>query len=196
MPFEIPAGAPSAFFQVRMRRLGAVSGSVLDENNVGIPDWPVQIYTARKPVRHIGETKTDDRGNFRIGELEPGIYLVRSGIGTLEDETPLLPSWFKFGTAIENAEPLRVRVGETQPDVVLRPAKGRLVQISGFLNRLVPAVVTLITDAGRRVLAQERARFQSAVAPGTVELLAEAKDGSCAGYTRIPADHDTSAFLC
>jgi hypothetical protein len=191
MPFEIGADSKSSFFQIRMKRLGAVVGSVLDENNVGIPEWPVNIYTAQKPVRRVAETKTDDRGNYRIGELDAGSYIVRTGPGSLEDETFLLPTWYKYGTAVENAEPARVRVGETQTDLVLRPLKGRMVEISGFLTSQTPATLTLITDTGRKVLASGGTAptpFNASVAPGPVELVAEGP--RCGGYARLTADHD------
>jgi hypothetical protein len=191
MPFEITPQAQSSFFQIRMRRMGAVTGSVLDENNVGIPEWPVHIYTAQKPVRRIAQTKTDDRGNYRIGELDAGTYIVRTGPGALEDESYLLPTWFKFGTAVESAEPMRVRVGETQTDIVLRPTKGRMIEISGFLTSQTSATLTLITDTGRRVLASGGGNpvpFNASVPPGPIELLAEGL--RCGGYARLLADHD------
>ena len=198
MPFEIAAGAQSSFFQIRMKRLGAIAGSVLDENSVGIPEWPVHIYTAQKPVRHVSETKTDDRGNYRIGELDAGSYIVRSGAGTLEDDTPLLPTYYKFGTAVENAEPTRVRVGETQTDIVLRPVKGRMFELGGFFTSQGPAVLTLITDTGRRVLVSNAGTrpvpFSAQVAPGLVELLAEGSSSQCGGYVRLTADHDVQGI--
>lgn len=188
MPFEIAPDAQSSFFQVRMRRLGAVAGSVVDENNVGIPDWPVHVYTAAKPVRHVAQTKTDDRGIYRIGELEAGNYVVRSGPGQLEDETPLLPTYFKYGTALESAEAVRVRVGETETDLVVRPVKGRLITLAGVFSSQVPATLTVITDTGRQVLGNSSgtpAPFSAVVPPGAVEFLAEGP--RCGGYVRMAA---------
>jgi hypothetical protein len=193
MPFEITAGAQSSFFQIRMKRMGAVTGSVLDENGVGIPDWPVHIFTARKPVRRIGESKTDDRGNFRIGELDAGSYLVRSGAGSLEDDSYLLPTWYKYGTAVESAEPAKVRVAETASDIVIRPVKGRMVQLSGVFTSQTPAVLTLITDTGRKVLASSGntpAAFDASVAPGPVAFVAEGNGAPCGAYVRMLADHN------
>jgi hypothetical protein len=194
MPFEITPDSQSSFFQIRMRRLGAVTGSVLDENNVGIPEWPVHLYTAKKPVRHVAETKTDDRGNYRIGELDGGNYIVRSGPGQLEDESYLLPTYYKFGTALETAEATRVRVGETQSDLVLRPVKGREIQISGVFSSQWPATLTLITDTGRHVLVSGSAgpptSFSIPVTPGQIEFLAEGTGARCGGYVRMFADHD------
>jgi len=194
MPFEVVPGTQSSFFQIRMKRLAAVSGSVLDENGVGIPDWQVHIYSAQKPVRHVGETKTDDRGNYRIGELDAGTYIVRSGPGPLEDESYLLPTYYKFGTALENADPTRVQVGETVTDIVLRPVKGRMVELSGVFSSPFPAVLSLITDTGRKVLGSNSGGnlvpFSASVAPGLIELLAEGSGSRCGGYVRMMADHE------
>ena len=198
MPFEITADAQSSFFQIRMRRLGAVTGSVLDENNVGIPEWPVHLYTSRKPVRHVAETKTDDRGNYRIGELDSGSYIVRTGPGALDDESYLLPTYYKFGTALETAEATRVRVGETQTDLVLRPVKGRLIQISGVFSSQFSANLTLINDTGRTSLASGSAgppvSFSVPVPPGQIEFLAEGTGARCGGYVRMFADHDVQGI--
>jgi hypothetical protein len=191
MPFEIAPDAQSSFFQIRMRRLGAVTGSVVDENNVGIPDWPVLIYTARKPVKRIAQVKTDDRGNFRFGELDAGSYVVRSGPDTLDDGTFLSGTFYKFGTALETAEAIPVRIGETQPDVLIRPTKGRPITLSGVFSSQTAATLTLITDIGRVALASSSgnpAPFSVAVEPGLVEFLAEG--ARCGGYARLFADRE------
>jgi hypothetical protein len=202
MPFEITEEAVSNFFQIRMRHLGVITGSVLDENNVGIPDWPVHLYTASRPVRRLLEGKTDERGNFRLGALDPGKYLLRSGAGFLEDDSPLLATWYKYGTAVETAEPVRVRLGETVPDITVRAVKGRLIQLGGVFNSFVPARLILITDTGRRQIAaagprQENVTFQaSGIPPGPVELLAEGDTpgAECGGYARMIAEKDTTGI--
>jgi hypothetical protein len=193
MPFEITAEAKSAFFQVRMRRLGAITGSVLDENGVGIPDWTVHVFTARKPVKRVAEAKTDDRGNYRVGELEAASYVVRSAAGSLEDDSWLGPTFYKYGSALESAESVRVRVGETQPDVVIRPAKGFTFQLSGMFVSPTPATLMFITDVGRLVLVSSPGSppglptpFNVTVTPGPVEFLAEG--ARCGSDTRIFAD--------
>jgi len=200
MPFEIADDSQSTFLQVRMQRLGALTGSVLDENNVGIPDWPVIVYSARKPIQRIAQIKTDDGGIFRIGELETGSYIVRSGEGALEDNTTLLPTYYKAGTALESAEPTRARLGETQADIVIRPVKGRLLELDGVLNGPGDRAVqlTMITDTGRRLVAtlnppNTTLPFRvSAVPPGLVDFLAEGTE--CGGYVRMAVDRDTSGI--
>lgn len=200
MPFEIVDDRQSNFLQIRMRRLGAVTGAVVDENGVGIPEWPINIYTARKPVQRIAQIKTDDRGAYRIGELEAGSYLMRTSEGVLEDGTTLLPTYYKFGTAVETAEPVRVRLGETQPDLVVRPVKGRLIELSGSVNGPGDVAVRLImiTDTGRRDVAEiyppnTTAPFHvSNVPPGLVDFVAEGR--GCGGYIRLIAERDAEGI--
>ncbi|MES1262234.1 MAG: carboxypeptidase-like regulatory domain-containing protein [Acidobacteriota bacterium] len=202
MPFEVTGDALSSFFQIRMRHLAAMTGAVLDENNEGIPDWPVHVYTAKKPVRRIDGVKTDERGNFRVGGLDPGLYVVRSGPGLLEDESPLLATYYKYGTALETAETARLRLGETLPDVFIRATKGKLLQLSGIFNSFSPAHLTLITDTGRRQIAaagplSPSVPFEATdIPPGPVEFVAEgdAPGAECGGYTRLIADKDTGGI--
>jgi hypothetical protein len=200
MPFEVTADTQSNFLQIRMRRLGAVTGSVLDENSVGIPEWPVNVYTSHKPIQRLAQVKTDDRGLYRIGELEAGSYIVRSSEGILEDGTSLLPTYYKYGIAVENSEPSRVRLGEMVPDIVIRPVKGKLLELGGILNGPGdrPVQLTMITDTGRKMVASlgtgsTSTTFRvSAVAPGPVEFLAEGSE--CGGYIRVLAERDTSGL--
>ena len=201
MAFEITADAQPSFFQIRMRHLAALTGSVLDDNSVGIPDWPVHIYTAKKPVRRIMEVRTDDRGNFRAGGLDPGTYLVRSGAGALEDDSPLLATYYKYGTAVETAEPVRLRLGETLPDITIRTTKGRLLTLSGTFNSVPQARLILITDTGRRQLASTGGGFTvpfeaTGIPPGPVELLAEGDvpGQECGSYAKVIADKDTGGI--
>jgi hypothetical protein len=202
MPFEITEAAVSNFFQLRMRHLGAITGSVLDDNNVGIPDWPVHLYTSKKPVRRLLESKTDERGNFRIGALEAGTYLVRTGAGFLEDDSPLLATWYKYGTVVDTAEPVHVRLGETVPDVTIHAVKGKLLQLSGVFSSFYPARLSLITDTGRRQIAAAGPGLQnvpfeaSGIPPGPVELLAEGDTpgAECGAYARMIAEKDITGF--
>jgi len=195
LPFEITPDTQSTFIQIRMRRLAAATGTVVDENSVGIPDWPVHIYTSKKPIRRIAESKTDDRGHFRIGFLDPGKYVVRSGPGVLEDNSQLLPTYYKYGTELESSEAFRLRLGETQTDLIIRPVKGRLLEISGTLGQpyidQTPVNLTLITDTGRRVIATSPGLFSAAgIPPGPIELVVEGVQ--CGSYTRMLLDKDQS----
>jgi hypothetical protein len=198
IPFEVSAGDRRSYFQIRMRRMGAVGGTVLDQNNVGIPDWPVHVYTARKPARRVATGMTDDRGVFRIGLLTPGWYVVRSGGGKLDDGTALLPAYYRFGTSFDTAEPVRVRVGETSPDITIRTVRGKLFDLGGVFTSPVPARLTLVTETDRRTIASVSAPARSIrftvkdIPPGMVELVAESEQ--CGGYTRLTVESEQAAL--
>jgi hypothetical protein len=196
-PVEIANDTPSnspELRQIVMRHLAAITGTVVDDNVIGIPGWPVSLYTAHQPVRRVAEATTNDRGDFRIGELDPGAYLLRSGGGALDDLVTLVPAYFKYGTAVATAEPVRVRLGETQNLVLIRPVEGALLELTGTLltpdNR--PARLTLITDTGRRVIAGAPGDFTAtSVPPGMIEFLVEG--AKCASYQRALVDRNSFA---
>jgi len=200
VPFQVTGAdaANSESHQIVMRRQAAITGTVVDDNSIGIAGWPLNVYTARQPIRRIAQGTADDRGNFRIGELEPGAYIVRSGGGGLEDASTLVPSYYRFGTSVQTAEPVRVRLGETQNFVVIHTVEGRLFEVSGDLTAPDKKNVklTLITDTGRRIVATEGGPFTAtAVPPGLAALLAEGP--GCAGYRQIMVDRNmTTGVNC
>jgi hypothetical protein len=196
-PFEVTDQAPAdgaEMHQIVMQHQAAITGTVVDDNAIGIPGWAVSVYTARQPIRRVAEGLTDDRGNFRIGELEAGAYIVRSGSGGLEDASTLVPSYYKYGTALASAETVRVRLGETAAYVVVHTVEGRLFELTGELTApdKRPVRLTLITDTGRRMIAGNAGPFTATgVPPGKVELLAEA--AGCAGYQTLLVDRNMFA---
>ena len=71
------------FAEIRLRRKGAITGRVLDENGVARAGVSVLAYRARLPLRSAGTGLSDDRGVYRIHGLDPGKYWVRSAAHTL-----------------------------------------------------------------------------------------------------------------
>jgi hypothetical protein len=191
IPFGIDSPDGSQFVQIRMYRLSAISGTVLDENGVGLPDMTVHVFTV-KPVRHAGQGTTDDHGRFRVDGLNPGTYVVHTGTTVLEDETPLVPTWFKSGTMLAEAEQIRLRTAESFSDVAIRPEKGNVYRIRGNLLQYTagPIQLTLITDMGRRVIATRPGAFMADNIPaGQVELVAESDE--CGAYETLSVQKDT-----
>lgn len=201
--FEVADDRASGFLEVRMSHLPAITGTVLDENDIGIPKWTVHVYTAGKPVRHVAQTVTDDRGNYRIGELDPGSYLLRSGPGPLEDQTQLLATYSRAALELAESIPVSAHIGETLLNVIIRPIKGKLFTLSG---NLIPApgrsaTLTLVTDTGRREVASAydvAMPFTAAgVQPGAVELIVKGIDfqgNECGSYTRLAVDKDMTGL--
>lgn len=199
--FQVSEDRASGFVEIKMSHLPAITGAVLDENGVGIPKWPVHVYSSARPVRHIAQTVTDERGNYRIGELDPGAYFVRSGPGPLEDQTPLLATYSKDAVELGAAVSVSLRVGDTARNVNLLPVKGKLLTLSGTLLPvpLTVAKLTLVTDTGRREIVtapgQPTPFAATGVQPGAVELIVSGYDSfgkACGSYTRLQVDKDVA----
>ncbi|MCC6390255.1 MAG: carboxypeptidase regulatory-like domain-containing protein, partial [Bryobacterales bacterium] len=59
----------NTFAEIRMRRLGAIMGRLVDENEVALPDVEVLAYRAQPPLRIAARAKSDDRGIYRLSSL-------------------------------------------------------------------------------------------------------------------------------
>ncbi|HEU5022842.1 MAG TPA: carboxypeptidase regulatory-like domain-containing protein [Bryobacteraceae bacterium] len=193
--FEVKDGSDdNQLRQILMRRQAAISGSVVDDNNIGIPDWGVSVYTARPPVERIAGVKTNDRGEFRVGELERGWYIVRASGGQLEDQSELVPAYYKYGTALAGAQPIFVRLGETASFTVIHTVAGQLFDLSGQVvapdDR--PISIALISDSGRRTISAKAGPFLvSGLAPGKWEILAQG--AGCGSYQTQLIDRNAFA---
>src|SRR5262249_38867972 len=64
-PIQVTAES-DLFTELRLRRKGALTGRVLDENGVGRPGVSVLAYRARLPLRSAAGALSDDRGVSRI----------------------------------------------------------------------------------------------------------------------------------
>ncbi len=188
--------------ELRMRRLGGISGTVEDENQIGLPDQDVVAYKATHPPKIVGRARTDDLGYFRIGRLEPGLYYIRSAPRMLEDGTGLLPTFHKEALPVHEAVPVQTYLDETSREVTIRPLPGRLHRLAGRVVSFppVPVTVRLTSDIGERVTAATRDgyfRFDE-LAPGEYEILAYASDPNQpagADYVRFHLGGDMSNMM-
>lgn len=62
-------------------KYAAIAGTVTDEHNDPMVGAPVRIFrrdyvSGRRRLTDSGSDQTDDRGQFRVGSLEPGEYIV------------------------------------------------------------------------------------------------------------------------
>ena len=55
-------GESNLFAEIKMFRLGGITGKVVDENYVGLPNVNVVAYRTTLPLRIAAQSKTDDRG--------------------------------------------------------------------------------------------------------------------------------------
>jgi protocatechuate 3,4-dioxygenase beta subunit len=199
-PIALAADA-SFFVEIRLKRLPAISGRVVDENRVGLPGVAVFAYTVAIPKRIAGTGKADDRGAYRIGGLQPGVYHVRTSPHTLEDELTLLPTFAPLATEAREARIVVLRLDQDARDVDVQPQPGRLFSVAGRVLGCHggPAVVTLASGTGRQQTTTScpGAFTFDGLAPGDYELLAEGPMGPVPGavWREFFADRDTNAGL-
>jgi hypothetical protein len=200
------AGRPMAVEQdgslsvdIRLRRYAAISGTVLDENEVGIPDQKVVAYPAKQPLRIAATATTDDRGIYRIHGLEPGTYYVRSAAKQLEDASGLLPTFHKETMAVDQSMTVDVELDQQADDIDIRPFPGKLFRVFGTVVRPpAPVTISLISDVGRvQTKTANKFAFEQ-VAPGNYQLILEGEDpngGKIGSYQEIVVDRDTELSL-
>ena len=183
---------------IRMRRLGAITGTVLDENQVGIPNVPVIVYTATRPLKPAGKVTTDERGSFRFGGLPPGAYVVRTVAGQSNDGMNYLSSFYPEGTEMRLARPLPVELERTWPGVDFPAVPGKLYRVQGRVLGPSPGMtssIELISDSGRdKVVVDGPGNFVfEHVSPGNYELLADGRYNNIyyAAWQQLTVDHDT-----
>jgi hypothetical protein len=173
--FLTEASAP--YLDLRLHRLAAISGTIWDENEIGIADQEVYAYRNTKPPTLSARGRTDDRGVYRIGGLNPGQYLIRAGSKQLDEETAVTPTFYKDSVSVDEARIVDVELDQQVADINVRPNFGRLLQLAG---RVVPIPdhcagsisVTLISDMGRTTVSTPIFSFDQ-LSQGNYELLAE-----------------------
>lgn len=196
----IVVGEPDAtFLNIRMRRHSAISGFIVDENDIGLPDHEVVAYRNTRPPDLAARTVTDDRGGYRIHGLEPGTYTVRT-VGRQYPEGGYLPTFSKETDLYEQARRVELFVEEEAVNVEVRPRPGQLftLNVSVLLASPPPVTVTLASDTGRRIAQGAAVSFPS-LPPGQYDLYAELDIGQDnkvqIAYERVGLVRDTSIVL-
>jgi hypothetical protein len=184
--------------EIRLPRLGAIAGRVVDENDVGMPDHDVVVYRVAKPPLLVAHATSDDRGVYRIGSLEPGAYLVRT-TARMYEEGGYLPTFYRDVSTIDQAHPLEVTLDQQVDDIAVRPMPGRLFKLSGVASvpqmREAVITMTLVSDMGKETVSADATsgKFQfNPQAPGKYELNLHAVAGSFQyyGYQEFEIDRD------
>jgi hypothetical protein len=160
---------------IRLPRLGAINGTVLDENDVGLPEHDVVAYRAVRPLQVAARARTDDRGRYRLSGLEPGKYFVRSAAKEYDDGG-YVPTFHRDALRIDGAVTVEVELDRETPDINVRPVSGRLVNISGQIVPPSQVNVTLVSETGAETTASDplgNFGFKP-VSPGQYEVYAQA----------------------
>jgi len=166
----------SPFLTLKMRRLGGITGTVLDENEIGLPGVDVMAYRVASPPALVGKTRSDERGAYRIGLLEPGRYVIRTGPKRVSDSFSILPTFHREGRNLEEAIAVDARLDEITGEVNVKPEAGRLINLEGVCAHPTanPVPVRLVSETGRIETVTDSAGHFSfnGVAPGPYELYA------------------------
>jgi hypothetical protein len=187
--------AGAASLEIRLQRFGSIAGTVLDENDVGLPDHEVVVYRNERPPVLVARATTDDRGVYRFLGLEPGSYLVRT-VGRDYDEGSYVPTFSLQTTRTNEAYSAEVRLDQETDHVDIRPFSGRLFAVAGraITSPPAPMTVTLVSDVGiQSVSSDARGNFEfPRAAPGPYELYATGR--GVAGYQAISVDRDRNDY--
>ena len=179
------------FAEIRMRRVGSITGKVLDENGVGLAHVPVVAYKALLPLRAAAQATSDDRGIYRIAGISQGKYWIRSAGVQLEDGTGMLPTFGPITREARNARVHDVRVDAETQFANVQPEPGSLTRVEGYIacDRAdgPPVTVTLSSESGSRSTASGCTgdfAFDN-VAPGGYEILAAYNDGTGSAFQEM-----------
>ncbi|MBI3279073.1 MAG: carboxypeptidase regulatory-like domain-containing protein [Acidobacteria bacterium] len=176
------------YAQLRLRRLGVVTGEVLDDNGASLPNCPVYAYRAGPKLKMVAGGETDDRGVFRLPFLEPGRYYIRTGPRQFEDGQGALPTYYGQTTQSYQARALELGLDQEISGVVIEPIPGALSSLTVQVTNAA-ARVTLYADTGKHE-AQLPAGGEhtfTELAPGMYDLIAESTDSAepLAAHRRI-----------
>jgi hypothetical protein len=148
---------------LKLTPTGAILGRVL--NSDGEPEEDIRV--SAKSARSIENAATDDKGQFRIGGLAPGLYRVRATSKTAG--YPYGPEIRTDGTEevfdVSASFPGRVVVGPgvDTAGIDIRLVRAPIVRVSGRVTGLAPATPRAVITAR---------------SPDAVKTAAIGKDGS------------------
>ncbi len=185
-PLEVAENA-SAYLTLRLPRFSGITGTLVDENDIGIPSGDVAAYRFAEPPQLVTRARADERGVFRLSGLEPGYYLVRSAAFE-EDGISYVPTFSRETEKAAESRPVEVMLDRDATEVYVKPAQGRLFTLAVSVNPpTLPGIrVTLVSDMGRQTTSGGLARFNS-LAPGDYEIFAETGEGPLyAAYRSLP----------
>ena len=191
----------SAVLSIRLPRYGAIGGTVLDENDVGLPDHEVIAYRNSQPPQPVARAKSDDRGIFRISGLEPGSYLVRTA-GKKYEDISYVPTFGRESDTVAQAFPVQVEMDQQVDRADVRPLAGRLfmltveaVTVPPDPHDPLPVTMTLASELGRETVQGNVHRFGPLPA-GEYEVFSQApldrRSGFQGDYRKVSLNQDTT----
>ena len=176
------------FAELRLRKLGVLTGKVLDENRLGIRHAGVSAYSVKPPFRSVANAESDDRGVYRIHGLPEGKFRVRSQPFRHDDGQPLLPTFAPEMLILRDSLISSTKLDFETTDADVTPIPGNLISVAGSVscapNLPGYVTVTISTDTGRREarsVCQGSYQFEN-LAPGNYEVFGLHAEGRLAAF--------------
>ena len=193
--------AESPYVTIKMMRFAAIGGTVVDENDVGQPGFPVAAYKNTRPLQLAAQATANERGAYRIYGLLPGDYLIRS-LGKELEGTGYKPTFAHETEAPDEARQVDVDIEEEAREVKLRALPGQLFTLTVTARTLqpidMPVTLTFVSELGRQVIQSSNHTF-TGLPRGEYEIFGEApsdlpgvKQGA---YARVSVGRNASAQL-
>jgi hypothetical protein len=121
--------------EIRLPRLGAIAGRVVDENDVGMPDHDVVVYRVAKPALLVGRPLRTTVASI-ASEASSWAFLVRTAAKMFK-EGGYLPTFYHDVGPMDQARTLEVTLDQQVDDVAIRPIPAICFNFPG---RSTPAV--------------------------------------------------------
>jgi len=202
MPLTVTE-SETQFVTIRMMRFAALAGSVVDENDVGQPQFEVAAYRDITPLQLVAHATADERGAYRIYGLLPGTYVVRS-VGKELAGIGYKPTFAHETETVDQARTVDLEIEQEAREMNLRPLPGQLFSLFVKANPLEPieppgpTTLTLASEMGRQIVKGKEHTF-TGLPRGDYDVFAEAPSDTPgvmqANYQRISLGKDTSVAL-
>ena len=190
------------FLDIRLLRYSAINGTLVDENDEGLPAHDVLAYRNSKPPELMAHATTDERGVYRLHGLPPDTYIVHTA-GNQSNDASYLPTYSKETDKLDQARTVELLPDQEMNDVDVRPIEGRLYSLSVDVERVPPgagASIILVSETGRRTVRAISYRF-TRLPPGEYEVFAQSPADAVPGsqvtgaYQRLSLGADTGVSL-
>lgn len=190
---------------LRLVAVSVVSGSVLDRNGEPLSKAVIRLlqykyYPGGRRLTVAHEAISDERGQYRIGDLNPGRYYVVASYHSRISDAVCPPVYYPDVASFDDADPIRLAPSDEAPiEFVL--ISGKPVHVRGSVSGGVGAVHVSLIPRGGIPYAQPLSvdiapdgSFQfKGVLPGDYTVLAtsQSADEMLEGRTRVTVgDHD------
>ena len=142
LPIRVDAGRQLRDVDIALPRGSVITGQAVDEDGEPMLGALVEVlrYVYRQGQRQIetaGTGQTDDRGQFRVFDLEPGQYYVGLTLPhrVVEDPDPVgfAPTYYPGVTMLREATPLTLGLSQEMSGVSFATQLVRMARVGGLV---------------------------------------------------------------